>query len=491
VASASEDGRVRLWNATSRAPIPFDAPPHVGPAYAVAFSPDGRRLASAGDDGTVRIYESESGDPRAFRPLRTFRDHRGFGTDVAFSQSGRLVVSTGVDGTIVVDDVDAGRVLATLIGHRGAVRRAEFSPDQRQVVSAGADGTARVWDWAGNAVLIPAYSGPARAVAISGDGRLAASLGVDAGAGGGGAAAVAKSWSWRSGSGQQAAATVPVPGEGAALNLAGVGFLDEESIAAAAGTSTVVGRLDTEAVTTLAPQGKALASSLAVSPDGTRIAVATVNGHLLLWRWPEGAPDGEIPASGPPAGAGRTRVAFFPDGASVLTGDSHGNLRVWSLAARAPTATAELKARFIIDVAVSPDGRLVAAATDEGIVRLRDARTLEEVRDLVGHTGPVAAVAFGALEGRQIVVTGGTDGTVRVWDAATGNALVTFRGQQGVVRDVAVVPGGRTVSSVADDGSLVFWPCDVCGAIAEVQKRAGTLVTRKLTPDEIARYVRD
>lgn len=484
VAAASDDGRIRLWDPRTGAARPLEAGLHTGPAYAVAFSPDGRRLASGGEDGAVRVYALPEG-----RVTRIFRNQRGFVADVSFSRGSRLLASAGLDGTIVVQDVDAGRALATLAGHRGSVRRAGFSPDRLQVVSAGADGTARVWDWGGNAIPIPAHGGPARSLALAPDGT-AVTLGADPAADG--ARAVAKIWPGAAGGiGQQPEGAAAIGDPLGAANQGGVALVGDDAVAVGAGTSAqVVDRDDPGIVTPLPLQRRALVSAVAASPDGAAVLTATVDGHLLLWSWPGAEPRGEIRAGGS-AGTGRTRAAFFPDGATLVTGDARGNLRLWDLETRRMIREAPLAGRFIVDVAVSPDGRLVAVATEEGVVRLRDARTLEEVRTLIGHRGPVAAVAFGALGGRPIVATGGSDGTVRVWDAASGAALVTFQGQQGVVRDVAVTADGSTVASVADDGTLVFWPCEVCGSIDEVRALARERVTRTLTPLEESIYLRD
>jgi WD40 repeat protein len=490
IAAATDDGRLRIWDVRTRRPRAFDPAPHLGPAYAVAYSQDGRLLASAGDDGTVRVYDLPTG-----RLRRTFHDHRGFVADVQFSPGGRLIVSTGLDGTILVHDIVAGRVLATLVGHDGSVRRAVFSHDEREVASAGADGTARVWDWAGGAVPVAADRGPVRSVAFSPDGRQAVSLGAESDSSG--VLGVAKVWDWEKGGiGQRPTAVLRAPDPHAVANLAGAAFLDRNAIAVAAGTSAAVLRVDDPDARTVLPlEHTALLESAIASPDGRLIVATSVDGHVFLWGWPGGRPEGEISGpsdatSPPPAGAGRTDAAFSPDGRFLVTGDARGNLGLWDVQRRKRVATGLLQHRFITDLAVSPDGRMVAAATDDGIVRLRDARTLVAVGDLVGHTGPVAAVAFAAQGEHQLVVTGGSDGTVRVWDGATDHALVTFRGQQGVIRDVAVIQGGRFIASAADDGTVVVWRCEVCGSIDEVRTTANERVHRRLTRLEEQTYLR-
>jgi dipeptidyl aminopeptidase/acylaminoacyl peptidase len=121
---------------------------HTGPVYSAAFSPDGRRVVTAGDDGTARIWAAAGG-----APVAELRGHTGRVDSAAFGPDGRLVVTASADGTGRVWEAAGGAPVAELRGHEGVVGSAAFSPDGRLVITAGDDGTARIWEAAGGAPL--------------------------------------------------------------------------------------------------------------------------------------------------------------------------------------------------------------------------------------------------------------------------------------------------------------------------------------------------
>ena len=175
LASAGYDGTVWLWDPATGQPtatLKGDA----SMVWGVAFSPDGHLLASAGDDGTVRLWDPATGQPAA-----TLQGHADEVNGVAFSPDGHLLASGSGDRMVRLWDPATGQPAATLQGHNGPVWDVAFSPDGRLLASAGADGTVRLWDpaTAQPAATLEGHAGPVHSVAFSPDGQLLASVGGD------------------------------------------------------------------------------------------------------------------------------------------------------------------------------------------------------------------------------------------------------------------------------------------------------------------------
>jgi WD40 repeat protein/serine/threonine protein kinase len=189
---------------------------------------------------------------------------------------------------------------------------------------------------------------------------------------------------------------------------------------------------------------------VALSPDGQRLATATEAKTVTIWNAQTGE---ELFAL---AGAAEVRCAAFraTDG-SIVTGDMSGAVTVWDATTRQAIGAPGRHKAAVNDLAVSPDGRLVASASDDHTVKVWEATTGELVHDLRGHEGSVYSVAF-SRDGRS-VASGGYDATVKVWDAKSGKLVQTLLGHKGPVRGLAFSADGRQLASASLDGTLKIW----------------------------------
>jgi len=165
LASASYDQTVELWDTGSGAVLQT-LEGHSGSVNAVAFSPDGKTLASASYDQTVELWDTGSGALR-----QTLEGHSGFVSAVVFSPDGKMLASVSGDGTARLWDAESGAALATLEGHSHAVNDIAFSPDGKTLASASKDVTVTLWD-AQSGAAVATLEGPfgfVQGVALSTD----------------------------------------------------------------------------------------------------------------------------------------------------------------------------------------------------------------------------------------------------------------------------------------------------------------------------------
>jgi WD40 repeat protein len=405
---------------------------HEGGVQAVAFAPDGATLASAGDDGTVRLWDPATGEAR-----RTLTGHGDWVRAVAFASDGATLASAGEDGTVRLWDPATGEVRRTLTGHMGRVGAVAFAPDGATLASAGDDGSVLLWDPATGDPrrTLTGHAGWVGALAFAPDGATLASAGDDG-----------RVLLWDLATGEARRTLTSHTGR-----VTGVAFAPDGAALASAGADGTVRSWDAatgDARRTLTVRGDWVA--VAFAPDGSTLASGGGDGTVRLWD----AATGE--ARRVLTGDRRwvEAVAFAPDGGTLASVGADGTVRLWDTATGDVSRTLTVHGDWVA-VALAPDGGTLAFASAVGRVWLWDAATGETRRTFTGHTGRVGAVAFAPDGGT--VASAGFDGRVRLWDAATGEARRTFTGHGGWVQAVAFAPDGGTLASAGDDGTVRLW----------------------------------
>ena len=307
VLTAGADGLVRLWETETGARVrAYEG--HTGPVNAALFSPVAPQIASAGADGTVRLWDEQSGEL-----LRTLRGHRGEVTALAFNLYATRMASSGEDGVVRLWEPDTGRLVAALRGHEGPITDIAFSRDGTVLASAGADGTIRLWraDTGAMLALMEGHEGPVTDIAFSPpDGEILASAGADGSI---------RLWDGLTG----------------------------ELLVAFGGHAGPINRL-------------------AYSPTGGMIGSASDDGTVRLWN----AATGEFVAALQRHNGPVRLVAFSPDDNRLVTAGADGMLYLWNRQASAWLATLSGHAAAINAVTFSRDGTLLASASEDGDARL-------------------------------------------------------------------------------------------------------------------------
>jgi WD40 repeat protein len=481
---APEMPTIRLWDlATSKVIQTFVGhKPQLRGAWitCLAFSPDGKTLASSSQDATIRLWDVTKGMEIRRLPGTLLNA-------VAFAPDGKTLVC-GDRATIRFFDPATGKERLKVPSRGGTVQALCFYPDSKTLATVDRSSTIRLWNAATGEPILPAdgHTAAVLAVAFAADGKTLATSSED--------------WTlraWDVATSRELhrledPKSWPIAFGGKYSHLPG------HLLAWAPDGQSVAGRLPGQwgSLGLWEPaRGESNplegAQDVAISPDG-QILAAVSPGKIQLYsldgRRASASYALDVPTPGQRSLYDNRSVAFSSDGRILIAGSVNGMIRLWDWKGKRLILDFPAQEAYVNHLAISPDGALLAScgpspprAKPDGTIRLWDAATGVVVQKLEGHNGSVSALAF-SPDGRTLASAGEGDNTVRVWDVLTGKELAKFEGHTGAVYSVAFSPDGQTLASGSADTTALLW---------DIRGLAPTLPATKPTAKEMEKLWED
>jgi len=483
LASASSDGKVRLWDVESKNPRPRVLTKYYAAALSLAFSPDGKYLVTSGSvhgtESPIRIFDLVT--ETEVKPR--LEGHTSWVYALAFSPDGRQLVSAGGESTIFVWDFVARRLLDRLPGHGGQIRTLAFSPDGQRLVSGGVDQTIRIWDVTARRQVgfRRGHGAAVNRVAVSSDGQSILSVSVSGGE------STAKLWNLAepkerdvlvgpqsvfdlalSPDDKTVASVIydtfdvqlwDVPSRRLVTNLTGhttsllcVAFSPDGKLLATGGRDQTVRLWNPQKPQPIAVLTNEFeVGSVAFARDGRTLAAA--GSGIEFWDLPSRRP---VQALESDAG-GMSAVAFSPTDHHVATGDANGNVVLWDGRSRKPLRSFRPHRGLVKRVRFSDDGAWLASAGADAGIALYDVRAMERISPVLkGHTAAITGLAFSPDS--KTLASGGYDGRTMLWNVASRQLVLTLKGHVGTSFGVVFSRDGTFMATCGSDAKVRLWP---------------------------------
>lgn len=502
LASGSSDCTVKLWEVDSGKEL-HSLDGHLGKVLSVTFSPDSRTLASGSEDRRVILWEVASG-----KEIRCFEGHLNFVLSVAFSPDGKTLASGSDDCSVRLWDVVSGDQIRHFRGHSDRIWSVAFSPDGKTLASGSDDHSVRLWNVAtgGERQRLRGHSNNVRSVVFSPDGKTLASSSNDRSV-----------ILWEVASGKKIRRF-----EGHSSDVLDVAFNSD-------GKTLISGSADSGLRLWDIAHGEESRRlkghsdnvySVVFSPDGKTLASSSNDSSVILWEVASGkkishlvshsdrvlsvafSSDGKTLASGSDDQSvklwevasgkeihnfknhsGRIRsVAFSSDAKTLASGSFDGRVILWDVANRKEIRHFEGNSDNINnDVVFSPDGKTLASGSSNTSVILWDVASGKEIRRFSDHSNSVNTVAF-SPDGR-ILASGSDDRSVVLWEVASGKEIRRFKGHSGGVNEVVFSPNGRILASGSDDRSVRLWEVASAKEIRRFEDNSGKILSVAFSSD--------
>jgi len=499
-------GAVKIWDLAQPPRLSFLGI-HRKDANFVAFSPDGKLLASGGEEKTVHLW-----DLQQQTNLKTIADFKRSVLSGVFSSDGNYLVTGTRNYVVKVFDVATGELKTTLWGHSDHVDTVAASPSGKIIASGSRDNTIKIWDFERiktdwkrtEPVTLRGHGENVESIDFSPDGQVLASGSAD------GTVKL-----WQVGRKEEATTSILHTVKKTALTtirdhsgiVYGVAFSPDGMLLASGGkddnvivrhvgdiitipftfeTGTMKGGTSQPATATGSFSLKV--DSLAFSADGKRIfAGPDGDGAAPIRSWDTtGRPVHTFP------GHWRTvlSLAVSPDGTLLASGSRDGALKLWDIENNSYITTFDRGGFFALltdqdydihTLGFSPDGTLLAAGTKDCSVDIWNVSSRTLVRSLKIFNDDIKTLVF-SPDGTRLA-TGEKNGAISLWDASSSQLLKTTWGHEGNVYDLAFSPDGKLLISAGQDNFLKLWDAHTLAPFGQLEGHRGDVTSVCFRPD--------
>ncbi|MGF2035134.1 MAG: NB-ARC domain-containing protein [Nostoc sp. CmiVER01] len=431
LATSDTNGEIHVWDVSNSKQL-FSCKEHNSWVWNIAFSPVYPVLASCGQDNTIKLWDTTTGEC-----FKTLYGHTSIVTAIAWSPDGQLLASTSYDHTVKVWHLATGQCVQTLQGHNACVWSVAFHPAGQILATAGEDNTIKLWDLeTGCCVqILEGHQHWVKAIAFSPQGQILASGSFDQ---------AVKLWDLHNN-------VCLMTLQGHVGVVTSVAFSQGKQLASGSYDQTVkIWDIDTgKCLDTLEKHTNRI-WSIAFHPQGHLIASGGDDHAARVWELQTGKCTKSLQGHSNAVYG----IAHSWQQNLLASGHEDQTIKLWDVNLNAPQS---LKADLqpfrvlhghknrIFSVAFSANGEFLASASADRTIKLWSPHTGQCLKTLHGHGSWVWAIAFSPDS--NLLASGSYDHTIKIWDVPSGECLQTLQGHPGSVLGIAWSPDGKTLFS--------------------------------------------